>query len=321
MNPDPTAAFLALTDTDLAALDIAPREMADAVESAVFAKSDGRLHVTPKSAILPGDGRYMMSTLAVGDNGYTVLKTVAVCPENRTRGLPAINGAIMVLDANTGLLLAVLGANWITAHRTAALSVVAARRLADPNARTIAFIGCGVQAQSHLLAFADQFPLEHVKALGRGRSNQDALCDMARNMGLDATPTQSPEKALREADIVVTSVTLDYDIPPFLDAAWLKPTAFAAITDLCIPWHSKSLDAFGAIVVDDIDQERNAERPMLAPSAIAGDLTDLVTNRLGPCAADKPKAFAFRGIALGDYAAATLALEQARRQGKGQTVG
>ncbi len=59
----------------------------------------------------------------------------------------------MVMDGQTGLLRAVLEANWVTAVRTAALSMVAARRLPDPNAETVAFVGAGVQARSHLAAF------------------------------------------------------------------------------------------------------------------------------------------------------------------------
>ena len=51
---------------------------------------------------MPGGGRYMMSTLSVGDDGLTILKTVSVSPDNAARGLAAINGAILVLDAETG---------------------------------------------------------------------------------------------------------------------------------------------------------------------------------------------------------------------------
>ena len=316
-----TGDYLHLPDANLEAMGIAPREIADAIETALVAKADGRLHVTPKSAILPGGGRYMMSTLAVGDEGFTVLKTVAVCPENPGRGLPTINGAIIVLDAETGLLCAVLGANWITAQRTAALSVVPARRLADPASETVGFIGCGVQAQSHLTAFSDQFPLKRIRAYGRGRANLEALCTLARKLGLEAEAAQSPEDALKGADIVVTSVTLDYQIAPFLDAGWLKPSAFAAITDLCIPWHNESLSRFGTIVIDDMEQERAAERPMLDRGAIAGDLADLVAGGIRDRDTGKPAAFAFRGMALGDYAAAVLALKRARETGAGQTIG
>ncbi len=311
--------FLYLPDAALEDMHVPPSEIADAIEDALRAKAENRLHVAPKSALLPGEGRYMMSTLAVGDDGLTVVKQVSVSPGNPDRGLPAINGAIMVLDAETGLLRAVLGANWITAHRTAALSAVAARRLADPGSATVAFVGCGVQAQSHLSAFRDLFPLERAFAVGRGQANVDAFCDFAENQGLEAAPA-TPEQALRDADIVVTSVTLDYTIEPFLDAGWLKPGAFAAITDLCIPWQPDGMAAFGTVVVDDMEQERQSEKPMLPADRIAGDLTDLVTGKLAARNPAKPAAFAFRGIALGDYAAAALALRKAEATGAGQRI-
>ncbi len=311
--------FLYLPDSVLEAMDIAPSEIADAIEVALRAKADGRLHVSPKSAILPGGGRYMMSTLAVGDDGLTVVKQVTVSPDNAERGLPAINGAIVVMDAETGLLRAIVGANWVTAHRTAALSAVAARKLADPASETVAFVGCGVQARSHLSAFRGMFPLTRVLAVGRGQANVDSLCAHAREIGLDAAASDA-EEALRLADIVVTSVTLDYSIKPFLDARWLKPNAFAAITDLCIPWVPDSMAALGTVVVDDMEQERTSEKPMMPAELIAGDLTDLVMGKIPGRMDGKPAAFAFRGIALGDYAAAALVLRKAVTSGLGQRI-
>ncbi len=308
---------LYLPDDALEAMDIAPPDIADAIERALVDKSEGRLHVTPKSALLPGGGRYMMSTLAVGD--VAVVKQVTVSPDNPARGLPAINGAIMVLDAKTGLLRAVMGANWITAHRTAALSAVAARRLADPASTTIAFVGCGVQAQSHLRAFRAIFPLAKVLAVGRSQATVDGFLTHVTSQGLEARQA-APEDALRAADIVVSSITLNYEVAPFLDAAWLKPNAFAAITDLCIPWQDETMPAFGTIVVDDMEQERTSEKPMVASEMLAGDLTDLVTGQVSAPPKDRPTAFAFRGIALGDYAAAALALTVAEETGAGQRI-
>lgn len=309
--------FLHLPDTALEALGIPPSDVADAIETALIAKAEGRLHVTPKSALLPGEGRYMMSTLATGDQGLTILKTVTVSPENPGRGLPAINGAILALDAETGLLKAVLGANWVTAHRTAALSAVAARRLADPASATIGFIGCGVQAHSHLAAFHAMFPLSRALAHGRGEANRARLLDAARDAGL-AADAATPDDVLEQSDIVVTSVTLDYTIEPFLDARRMKSNAFAAITDLCIPWHQTGLSHFQTLIVDYLEQERAAEKPLTNASLITGDLTDLVTGKVqNPT---RPAAFAFRGIALGDYAAATLALARAEAAGAGRRI-
>lgn len=315
--------MLYLSDETLASMGITPTEIADALEAAISEKAAGRLFTTPKSAILPGEGRYMMSTLAVGNaQDLTVLKQVSVCPENPGRGLPAINGAIMALDAQKGLLKAVLDANWVTAVRTAGLSAVAARRLAKPDAASVGFIGSGVQASSHLAAFQDLFPLERVTVFGRGQANIDRFCAEARARGLTATQAETPRDAISDVDLVVTSVTLNYDIDPFLDATWLKPGAFASITDLGIPWHSASLSAFGQIVVDDREQETASEVKMVPPDRINADLTELVSGahplRHDP---DRPSAFAFRGIALGDYAATALALDRAQAGGFGTTMG
>ncbi len=304
----------------LEALNIPPSAVADAIEKALVAKTDGRLHTSPKTAILPGRGRYMMSTLAVGADGFTVVKQVSVCPANNQRDLPAINGAIMVLDAETGLLRAIVGANWITAVRTAALSAVAARRLADPASETVAFVGTGVQAHSHLAAFMELFPLKRVRVFGRGQENIDKLCQKARKTGLEAEASVSAEEALRDADLIVTSVTLDYSIKPFLDARWLKSNAFAAIADACIPWIPASMDAFGTIIVDDLVQEVESKKPMLSYDAITGDLTALVSGTITESIDGRPVAFAFRGIALGDYAAATLAVRHAKAAGVGTRV-
>lgn len=312
--------FLFLPDATLETMNLTSADVADAIESALVAKAEGRLHTTPKSALLPGGGRYMMSTLAVGDDGFIVVKQVSVCPGNADRNLPSINGAIMVLDAETGKLRAILGANWITAMRTAALSAVAARRLADPASETVAFVGTGVQAHSHLAAFKDMFPLKRILAVGRGKANLEKLCQSARNLGLQAEASESAEKALRDADLVVSSVTLDYAIRPFLDARWLKPTAFAAITDLCIPWMPDGMNAFGTVIVDDREQEAESPKPMLPYEKISADLTELVSGSAPPRIAGKPSAFAFRGIALGDYAAAALAVRSAEASGTGQRI-
>lgn len=300
-----------LSDEDLEGLGIQPSEVADAIESALIAKADGKLHTSPKTAVLPGDGRYAMSTLAVGDDGFIVTKQVTVCPENPKRGLPAINGAIMVMDGQTGILRAVLGANWITAVRTAALSMVAARRLADSNAETVAFVGAGVQAHSHLAAFSELFPLKSIRVFGRGKANSDKLCLRARDLGLEAETTANAKEALRDADLVVTSITLDYSIEPFLDARWLKPAAFVSITDACIPWLPEGMTAFKTVIVDDRTQEFESDKPMLPYQQVTGDLMELVSGEVDTTVCEKPAAFAFRGISLGDYATAVLAVRRA----------
>lgn len=315
--------FLWLPDAALAGLGITTSEVVGCIEAAVTAKQRGALWAAPKAAVLPGDGRYMMATLTAGDApAFLAVKTVMVSPRNPARGLAGINGAILLLDSETGLLRAVMGANWVTAVRTAGLSAAVAKRLANPAATVAAFVGCGVEARSHLDAFADLFPLTEIRALGRGRPNIDALCAAARARGLEAQVCTDPRTAIEGADIVVSSITLDYSVRPFLDARWLKPGAFAAITDLAIPWKPEGMAAFDPILVDDLEQEAASAKPMVRRDLVRGDLAGLVSGQGATAfAPDQRSAFVFRGIGLGDYALASLAYERAVAAGKGIAVG
>lgn len=299
-----------LDDAALGALGITSSEIVEAIETTLLALRAGEGSTAPKSSVIAPDGRYMMATLASSDAaGLIAIKSVMVNDRNKARGLPGINGGIMLLDAETGELRAVLGANWITAVRTAGLSAVAAKRLADPLSKTIALVGTGVQAESHLRAFAEMFPLSHVRAFGRGAAGLDKTGAVAAELGL-SFETGDPQSCLQGADIVVSSVTLDYSIKPFLDARWLKPNAFAAITDLGIPWFADGQGAFGRVYVDDLAQETAMEKKLIDPSAISGELADLVID--GAHGADgAPSAFIFRGIAAGDLAVAALAFARA----------
>jgi ornithine cyclodeaminase/alanine dehydrogenase len=258
-----------------------------------------------------------MSTLAVADDPPVVIsKALVLNPRNRSRGLPEINSLITVLDSETGRPLAVMDGNWITAKRTAGLSAVAAKRLARPQSRSIAFIGCGVEARSHFDAFCDLFPLRELRAFGRGSENRDRLLNIAAARGLKAVAGETPRQAIADADIIVTSVTFSPSLKPFLDARWLKEGAFVTMTDLAAPWLPEGMTALERIVIDDLKQEGQMEKPMVAPERVVGDLTQLVCGDLPGRQNDRERtAFAFRGLALGDLALAGLAWRKANASG------
>ena len=112
-----------VSEIDLAGLGLTPSHIADSIEDALRAQAVGSLWTVPKSALMPGDGRYFMTTLSVGDGpGLSVVKVAMVSPRNPERGLPGIEAAILVLDAETGEMRATMGGKWITEVRTAGLS-------------------------------------------------------------------------------------------------------------------------------------------------------------------------------------------------------
>ena len=317
--------FVYLSRNDLEALAVSTAESVAAIESMIEGQVCGRVWTTPKSAFTTPDGRYMMSTLAASDDPpLLVVKSLVLDPgepERRRPGIPAINSTVTVLDSRTGLPVAIIDGNWITAIRTAGLSAVAAKRLARADASVVAFIGCGVQANSHLTAFSEIFSLAEVRVFGRGRGNRDALCARAEWMGYRAVASRSGQEAVEGADLVVTSVTLSPDTTPFLDARGLRPGAFAAVTDFARPWHAEHLSCFDRIVVDDLEQETASATPMVDPGLVRGDLKGLVAGEVPPRASDEERsAFIFRGHAIGDLALAAVVCRKAREAGAGTPI-
>ena len=264
-------------------LAITTAEMVETIETLTRGREAGTVWNAPKAALLPGDGRLFMSMLAAAEEPpFMVVKSLGMNPKNAEQGLDIIGSLITLFNSRTGLPLAVMDGDWITAVRTAALSATAAKYLARPNSSVLAFIGCGVQAQSHLHALAEMFPLAEVRAFGRGTANRDALCRAAEDLGLTAIASASARDAVEGADLVVTSVPFGPDAVPFLDPAWLAPGAFAALPDHARPWLADRLADWDRIVIDDAEQEARMADPMLEAALIGGDLRDLVMGRIPP---------------------------------------
>lgn len=314
--------ILFLSEKDLAGLGIATAEVVASIEALFYGRADNKVWSAPKAVILPGDGRYMMAALAAADEpALLAVKTVVLNPDNPKCGLPQINGLITMLDSASGLPLVVMDGNWVTAVRTAGLSAVAAKHMARPNSEVVAFIGCGVQAQSHLQAFSDMFPLKAVKIFGRGRPNIEALGKAAADLGLAVEVCDSGPAAIAEADLVVTSITYSAGFTPFLDAREMKSGAFAAGTDLGIPWIPEGLQGFDRIAIDDLAQEAAMTDKLADPALVTGDLEGLVLGKYSGRENDAERtAFIFRAHALGDLALSALAYGKARDKGQGVTV-
>lgn len=314
MRDNPLFPFL--SREDLSALGISTGDVVESIERAFQGQEKGTVWCAPKAVLQPGDGRYMMATLAAADEPpYLAVKALVLNPENSARDLPQINALIMLLDSDTGLPAAVMDGNWITEVRTAGLSAVAAKRMANPDSSVLAFVGCGAQARSHLRAFCDLFPLREIRAIGRGRANIERLCREARELGLEAKAPEDPREAIEGADLIVSSITLTAEIEPYIDAAWLKEGAFASITDVAKPWIKESLQAFDRVVIDDRQQEAAMQEKLVEPGLVTGDLADLVLGRVeGRGGAGERRAFIFRAHPLGDFALSALACERSRRE-------
>jgi ornithine cyclodeaminase/alanine dehydrogenase len=312
--------LLYLNRASVEALGLAAAETVDQIEHLCRERDAKRVLNAPKSLLRPVDDVLFMSTLAVSeDPPFVAVKALGVNAANAQRGMDTIGSTITLFDRTTAYPVAIMDGTWITEVRTAALSAVAAKHFARKDSESIAFIGSGAQARSHLDAFLDLFPLRHMRVFGRGEANRASLCEKAENLGLSAVDCDDPRRAVEGADIVVSSVPMSSGLEPFLETAWVKPGVYVNLIDLARTWRQESLDQFDRIIIEDAAQEAEMADQMIPAALIGDDLLGLVTGRIqGRTSTQERIAFIFRGLAIGDLALAILVYERALEAGAGR---
>ena len=317
--------LLYLAEADIAGLELDPALARAAVRTIFKAHHDGQTLSKPKLALEIGPGHGFQSLCAASPAiGMAATKWLGMAPAANGAGTPGIHAMIALNDYASGTLLAILDGNLVTAIRTAAMSAAAGAFLARPESRTIGFIGCGLQARSHLAAFKSLLPgLTELRAFGRSRRTTDVFIEHAREQGLAAKAHDDAGDVVHSSDVIITSVPMQPGFAPFLDPAWLKPGAFVAAVDVARSWLPDGLRKLDLLATDDHQQQ--AESPPIARDvgplgSFDADLTELAGGvRPGRSDADQRAKFIFRGFALADLAvaatvySAALAKEAGRR--------
>ena len=316
-----------LSRADIEGLALSGETLADGIELIIRASALGLAQNFPKTTKVFPDGRLFQCTMALGTGPpapiFAATKVVGLSPANAERGLPHIGGLVVLNDGETGMPIAVMDATWITEMRTAALSLVAARRYARTDARRIGFVGCGAQANSHLSAFAEAFPLSSVTAYSRSRSSAAALVERARAMGLEAVVAEEPKQAVAGQDIVISSVPGHPELVPFLNAEWLSRGSFGAFVDLGRSWLAEGFDRIDHRLIDDRAQAEASRvyRTLTPDGPYTADLREMITEPALRRKDDEERAvFTFQGMALADLAAAALVITAAANAGVGRLL-
>jgi ornithine cyclodeaminase len=242
------------------------------------------------------------------------VKVVNIAPGNAARGLPALNATYLLYDATTGVPLAAIDGDEITARRTAAVSALAASWLAPSGAHHLALIGAGRVAR--LLADAHRAvrPIDRVSVWARAPAAAAALVADLTRRGFDARRAASIEAAVREADIV-SCATLSRE--PLVEGGWLRPGAHLDLIGSFTPAMREADDACfaGAAIYVDTCEALAKSGDLLGPMArgvfgagdVRGTLEDLARGRAtGRGAPAERTVFKAVGTALADLAAAML---------------
>jgi ornithine cyclodeaminase len=145
-----------------------------------------------------------------------LVKCATIFPGNRAIGKPAVNGSVTLYSDATGEAEAMVDFHLVTKWKTAGDSLLAARRLARPEARNILIVGAGTVARSMVAAYGAAFPDARFSVWNR--SAQAAL-DMAASLPNVTAVTDLPA-AVAAADIICTCTMSNL---PLIKGEWLQP--------------------------------------------------------------------------------------------------
>lgn len=304
-------------------------DLISAMESALAKFSAGEvlqpvrtvLTVGPTKAYFGLMPAYVPSPASLG------AKLVTVFAENHKRQLPSHLATILLLDPETGSLLALMDGRYITEARTAAVSAVSTRFLAKPDASTLAIIGSGVQARSHLEAFQHVRQLKEVRIWSpRALSRQQFVDDMSPRLPIPITATESAEAAVRGADLIVLATSSK---TPVIEDAWVSPGAHVVCVGACRPDQREMapplvargrlyVDSRAAALVESGDVVMNIAEGYFDASHIRGEIGELVLGRAaGRKAPEEITIFKSLGMAVEDVVAADLVFRRASESGAG----
>ena len=321
------AGTLVLTRRDVARLldmnaCIAAVERAFALHAAGATIAPGVLgaHVT-------GGGFHVKTAGLTGDAHLFAAKVNANFPDNPvSRGLPTIQGVIILFDADCGRPLAVLDSIEITSVRTAAATAVAARHLARTDAGVVTICGCGEQGRSQLRALGAVRPLRKAFAFDTSpdRAAQYAE-EMRRELAIDVVAVEDTSAATRRSDIIVTCTTARRW---FLGRDDVPPGCFVAAVGADNPEKQElepALLAASTVVVDLLEQcavmgdlHHAILAGAMARESIHAELAEIVSGRKpGRRSAEEITVFDSTGTALQDVAATSLVYQRAVAEGAG----
>jgi ornithine cyclodeaminase/alanine dehydrogenase-like protein (mu-crystallin family) len=281
---------LLLTEADVRAV-LPMDDLIDAMQAALAQFSGGVVQQPLRTVIEVGAQKAFFGVMPafIPEPAALGTKLVTVFGSNAAEGLPTHQAAIVLLDPRTGELLALLDGRYITEARTAAVSAVSTRWLAREDAATLAILGTGVQARSHLEALGRVRPLQDVRVWSpNGERRETFVREMQPHTAARITASGSARDAVAGADVVVLATASRETV---VRGAWIAGGTHVCAVGACRPDQRETdtdLMRRARLFVDSRTAALAESGDILLPIAegafdashIAGELGELISGRV-----------------------------------------
>ena len=257
-------------------------------------------------------------------------KVFSLFRNNPTRhGLQTVNTFIVVTDPHTGVPVAVMNGDWITALKTAGSTAAAAKHLAKEDSRIVGIVGAGAQGRSHLLSLAQIFKIEEARIADiSAKAREGYVREMKKLCDFDIVSVDSVEQAVRDVDISAVVTTAD---EPLVKPDWVRPGLFIAKAGSFQELDPGVITTVDKVVVDSwkytVEYRRVKELTQLADSGaisretIYGELPDILAGRKSGRQTDQETIlFASIGFGVDNAALAGFVYKKALRRRVGKIL-
>ncbi len=260
------------------------------------------------------DGTGWFATMPVVHGEYMAVKTVTFYPTNAARGLHTHLAIVELLRRATGEPLAVMDGRLITEMRTAAVSAVALAALKSPAATTLGILGAGVQARSHIEAFAHVWPtLVEVRIAGRSAANVQKLIAELAPLHPQIKFLGAEHHHAAAADVVLVATSSP---TPVLEGRWLQPHALVLSCGATGPTvrelDSETMLTSTVIAESRQSVERESGDVILSGARVHAELGEILTGQV-PAPRNQRVLFKSVGMAIEDLTAARIAWESLQK--------
>ena len=275
-------------------------------------------------------GFHIKAGLLELDRSFFAAKINANFPQNAKRfGLPLIQGAIFLADAQNGYPLAIMDSMEITIRRTGAATAVAAKYLARPDSKSILVCGCGNQGRVSVQALSKIFSLEQVCAYDVDESHAQRFADeISAELKIPVKTIGDLREAMKHSDICVTCTP---STRFFLKQEYSQPGTFIAAVGADSEAKQElepALLAQNKTVVDIVDQcacigelHHAIASDLMTKQHVHAELGEVVAGiKLGRTSSDEIIIFDSTGMALQDVITAATVYKKAVDKGAGRIV-
>ncbi|HSD73978.1 MAG TPA: ornithine cyclodeaminase family protein [Steroidobacteraceae bacterium] len=273
-----------------------------AMERALTAFSSGAVLQPLRTWLTLEEGERYWGIMPAATREAMGLKLVSFYPRNAGSDIPTVIAIVLLVRPDTGEPLAMLDGRTLTAMRTAAVSAAVTNRLASRESRVLAFLGSGLQAETHLQALAHVRNFDEVRVWSRTPDHAERFAARHGARAMDA------ESAVRGADVIVTATPAR---EPILKGAWLKPGAHVNAIGAPMPsWRELDDEAMAnTLVVESREAARHESGDVILSKArIYAEAGEIFAGKktIAPSATTVFKSV---GMAVEDVAAAKLVLD------------